>query len=243
MFQKGLYATILVIVVLTMNACKGSVAGRPGTNDSQKPTTAVEQKTPAKDLTRSSAAEIIKNAANGRIVKIREFTYDSADYINTNSEGERTLLALNNAGYFTVSVEGTMQNVGGEAHKWNVQFTGKPFWPNGLPEGVKQSRPGLSGGTTWTFPVATAAVLEVSGIAKGGNTDANVDFLWEFRTTDVGQKLIEKGLDIASALDTDLTTGGVALPIYKIGQPYKGTAILRLYDDGWRVSVLSMKPM
>jgi hypothetical protein len=84
-------------------------------------------------------------------------------------------------------------------------------------------------GGLWV-PVATFQVVAVTGIMSG-EKEAMVEFTWKWKLTPIGEKLAAKGMKFATptAWSWDFDPDKLS----------NGEAVLKLYDDGWRITNLS----
>jgi hypothetical protein len=104
-----------------------------------------------------------------------------------------------------------------------------------------------SGG--WTIPIAKRELVEVSGLTgdEGESKEARAEYTWKWQPTDAGA-----GFDISSqahrslpasirqnfggASFGDMVRGVGQATLFDSSKTQKGTATLRLYDDGWRLA-------
>lgn len=114
--------------------------------------------------------------------------------------------------------------------------------------GLSASRQWQQSGDGWTVPVAKRELVEVTGLTggEGESKQARVEYTWKWQPTDAGASFdvssqayqslpasVRQNLGGVSFSDM-LRSAGQYIP-FDSGKTQKGTAILQLYDDGWRV--------
>lgn len=115
--------------------------------------------------------------------------------------------------------------------------------------GRSASRQWQQEGGGWTIPIAKRELVEVSGLTggEGESKEARAEYTWKWQPTEAGA-----GFDISSqtyrnlpasvrqnfggASFGDMVRGVGQAATFDSSKTQKGTAALRLYDDGWRLA-------
>lgn len=81
------------------------------------------------------------------------------------------------------------------------------------------------------IPLATRNIVEITGVALDGDT-ARVEFTWRYKWARIGAHMADAGHYSGERLRAG----------YNNDKIRPGFALLRRYDDGWRVTLLTLKP-
>jgi hypothetical protein len=122
---------------------------------------------------------------------------------------------------------------------WKFKIT-----PRLTEEGKKMVKAAGGEGET-AVPLLRREVIEVTGVTKEGGNSASVEFSWRSAPTPAGEAFDPARPAFKSlppTLQQKLTRVNVLGNSLKMsfGEVRRGTAHMRLYDDGWRVESLSL---
>lgn len=223
--------TILVLAVLVMlpAACEGS-----------------------RELSRSSAAELIRNSGQFREPEAVTLKSQPGWALRAESADEHEEQATARAveayadHFAEVAVLRHLGLVDIRAAVTSRPTPGHPFWefrvgPHLTDEGRREAAPDPAGARREALALARRELIEVTGISATQDGVARVEYTWRlvptgagaaFDPTNAAYRSLPEQLQKLVVRPTSLT-GATAERRY--GGTKNSTAVLRRYDDGWRV--------